>query len=199
MNFSRKHLNEVKLIIDLIDDKIIEKIVDILLLARKKKGRVFFLGVGGSAGNCTHAVNDFRKIIGLECYAPTDNVSELTARVNDEGWESVFIEWLKISRLKKNDVIFVFSVGGGNLKKKISVNIIKALIFAKKIGSKVVGIIGRKDGYTAKISKACIIIPTINKNSITPHTEAFHSVIWHLIVTHPKLKLNNTKWESISK
>ena len=199
MNFSKKHLNEVKLIVDKIDDKIIEKIVEILFLAKKNNGRIFFLGVGGSAGNCTHAVNDFRKIIGLESYAPTDNVSELTARVNDEGWESVFVEWLKVSRLKKNDVIFVFSVGGGNLKKKISVNIIKAVEYAKKIGSEIVGIIGRKDGYTAKASKACLVIPTVNKNSITPHTEAFHSVIWHLIVTHPKLKSNNTKWESITK
>lgn len=197
MNFSKKHLNEVKLIVDKIDDKIIEKIVEILFLAKKNNGRIFFLGVGGSAGNCTHAVNDFRKIIGLESYAPTDNVSELTARVNDEGWESVFVEWLKVSRLKKNDVIFVFSVGGGNLKKKISVNLIESIKYAKSKKTLILSIVSRDGGYAYKNSSAGVLIPVVNKNSITPHAEAFQAVIWHLIVTHPKLNPNKNKWESV--
>ena len=166
---------------------------------KKKKGRIFFLGVGGSAANCSHAVNDFRKIIGVESYTPTDNVSELTARTNDEGWDSVFSEWLKVSNLNSKDLIFIFSVGGGNAEKNISTNLVKALKYGKLMGSKTVGIIGRNDGYAAKVTDECVVIPTVNKKTITPHTEAFQAVIWHLIVSHPKLKFNETKWETLSK
>ena len=173
--------------------------VDLILNVRKEKGRIFFLGVGGSASNCSHAVNDFRKIIGIESYAPTDNVSELTARTNDEGWITIFSEWLKISNLSSKDLIFVFSVGGGSLEKNISPNIVEALKYGKSIGCKLVGVVGRNGGYTTKVADACVVIPTVNEKTITPHTEAFQAVVWHLIVSHPKLKLNETKWESVSK
>jgi len=155
------------------------------------------LGVGGSAGNASHAVNDFRKIAGIESYAPTDNVSELTARVNDDGWDSTFVNWLKGSKLNSNDCIFVFSVGGGNAEKNISNNLVEALKYAKKIGSKIIGIVGRDGGYTAKVSDAVVIIPVVNIETITPHTEAFQAIIWHLIVSHPQLKYAQTKWESV--
>ena len=157
------------------------------------------MGVGGSAGNCSHAVNDFRKIVGIESYAPTDNVSELTARTNDEGWNSVFVEWLKVSKLNKNDLIFVFSVGGGNVKKKISVNLVEALKYGKTKKCNIVGVVGKDGGYTASVSSSCLIIPIVNNKTITPHTEAFQAVVWHLIVSHPELKSKETKWESISK
>jgi D-sedoheptulose 7-phosphate isomerase len=168
------------------------------LLARVKAdgGRIFFLGVGGSAGNCSHAVNDFRKIVGIESYAPTDNVSELTARTNDEGWASVFVEWLKISKLLAKDAIFIFSVGGGNLEKNISPNLVTALQYAKSVGAKVMGVVGRDGGYTAQVADACVIVPTVNPENVTPHSEAFQAVVWHLLVSHPKLKANQTKWES---
>ncbi len=169
----------------------------LLSAVRSKGGRLFFLGVGGSAGNCSHAVNDFRKIAGIESYAPTDNVSELTARINDEGWESVFVEWLKTSRLKADDAIFVFSVGGGNLEKNVSPNLVRALQYAKTVGAKIFGVVGRDGGYTSQVGDAVCIIPTINSESITPHTEAFQAVIWHLLVTHPALKMNQTKWEGL--
>ena len=199
MNYTNKHLQEAAEIIKKIDIDKVESIVKIIAKIKEKKGRVFFLGVGGSAGNCSHAVNDFRKILGIESYTPTDNVSELTARINDEGWNSVFVEWLKTSDLKSSDLIFIFSVGGGNLEKNISVNLVEALKFAKSVNANIVGVVGRDGGYTAKVANSCVIIPTINENSITPHTEAFQAVIWHLIVSHPKLKLNETKWESVSK
>ena len=199
MIYSDAHLSEVIEIIKKIETKQIEKMVELILNVRNEKGRIFFLGVGGSASNCSHAVNDFRKIIGIESYAPTDNVSELTARTNDEGWDSVFSEWLKISNLSSKDLIFVFSVGGGSLEKNISSNIVEALKYGKSIGCKLVGVIGRDGGYTSKVADVCVIIPTVNKKTITPHTEAFQAVIWHLIVSHPKLKLNETKWESVSK
>ena len=199
MNYTNKHLQEATEIIKKIDIDKVESIVKIIAKIKEKKGRVFFLGVGGSAGNCSHAVNDFRKILGIESYTPTDNVSELTARINDEGWNSVFVEWLKTSDLKSSDLIFIFSVGGGNLEKNISVNLVEALKFAKSVNANIVGVVGRDSGYTAKVANSCVIIPTINENSITPHTEAFQAVIWHLIVSHPKLKLNETKWESVSK
>ena len=199
MIYSDLHLSETIEIIKKIDTKQIEKMVKIIFKVRNNKGRVFFLGVGGSAANCSHAVNDFRKIIGIESYSPTDNVSELTARTNDEGWNSVVLEWLKISNLNSRDLIFVFSVGGGNIKKNISLNIVEALKYGKTIGNKVIGVIGRDGGYTAKVADACVIIPVVNKKNITPHSEAFQAVIWHLIVSHPKLKLNETKWESILK
>ena len=199
MNYTNKHLQEAAEIIKKIDIDKVESIVKIIAKIKEKKGRVFFLGVGGSAGNCSHAVNDFRKILGIESYTPTDNVSELTARINDEGWNSTFVEWLKTSDLKSSDLIFIFSVGGGNLEKNISVNLVEALKFAKSVNANIVGVVGRDGGYTAKVANSCVIIPTINESSITPHTEAFQAVIWHLIVSHPKLKLNETKWESVSK
>jgi len=165
--------------------------------AREDGGRLFFLGVGGSAGNCSHAVNDFRKIVGIEAYTPTDNVSELTARTNDEGWETVFVEWLKVSRLRPQDVIFVFSVGGGNLEKNVSPNLVRALQYGKEVGATILGIVGRDGGYTAKVGDAVCIIPTVNPEAVTPHSEAFQAVIWHLLVTHPVLKARQTKWEGV--
>ena len=196
MNFVEQHFEEAIQILKEIDTNEVEKIVDNLVEIRKNMGRLFFLGVGGSAGNCSHAVNDFRKIIEIEAYAPTDNVSELTARTNDEGWETVFVEWLKLSKLNKNDAIFIFSVGGGNLEKNISPNIVKAIDLAIERGSKIMGVVGRDGGYTGQNADACVIIPTVNESSITPHSEAFQAVIWHLVVTHPKLKTRETKWES---
>jgi D-sedoheptulose 7-phosphate isomerase len=169
---------------------------DILAQVKHEGGRLFFLGVGGSAGNCSHAVNDFRKIVGIESYAPTDNVSELTARTNDEGWATVFVEWLKTSRLSPRDGIVVFSVGGGNLEKNISPNLVTALQYAKSVGARITGVVGRDGGYTAQAADACVIIPTVNADTITPHSEAFQAVVWHLLVSHPKLKQNQTKWES---
>ena len=199
MIYSDLHLSEATEVIKKIETKQIEKIVDLILNVRNEKGRIFFLGVGGSAGNCSHAVNDFRKIVGIESYAPTDNVSELTARTNDEGWSTIFSEWLKVSNLNPKDLIFVFSVGGGNIEKNISPNLVEALNYGKSIGCKLVGVVGRDGGYTTKVADACVIIPTVNEKTITPHTEAFQAVVWHLIVSHPKLKLNETKWESVSK
>ena len=199
MTYSNLHLSETIEITKKIDTKKIENMVDLILNVRKEKGRIFFLGVGGSASNCSHAVNDFRKIIGIESYAPTDNVSELTARTNDEGWITIFSEWLKISNLSSKDLIFVFSVGGGSLEKNISPNLVEALKYGKSIGCKLVGVVGRNGGYTTKVADACVVIPTVNEKTITPHTEAFQAVVWHLIVSHPKLKLNETKWESVSK
>lgn len=199
MDYSKKHLQETIEIIKKINSNDIEKVVDLINSIKKLDGRLFFIGVGGSAGNCSHAVNDFRKIVGMECYAPTDNVSELTARTNDEGWATIFEEWLKVSKLNSNDGLFVFSVGGGDIEKNISPNIVLALKYAKKVGSKITGVVGKEGGYTAKVADACVIIPIVNKSTITPHTEAFQAVVWHLLVSHPKLKLNETKWESSSK
>jgi D-sedoheptulose 7-phosphate isomerase len=196
MMYTRRHLDEAASIISNMDVSAIEKIADMLACVKKDGGRIFFLGVGGSAGNCSHAVNDFRKIVGIESYAPTDNVSELTARTNDEGWETVFVEWLKGSRLSTRDAVFVLSVGGGNLEKNISPNLVKALEFAKSTGAKIAGIVGRDGGFTAQVADSCVIVPTINAETITPHTEAFQSIILHLLVSHPKLKANPTKWES---
>ena len=159
----------------------------------------FFLGVGGSAGNASHAVNDFRKIVGVESYAPTDNVSELTARTNDEGWDTIFSEWLKISKLNSKDAVFILSVGGGNIEKNVSPNLVKALIFAKEVNAKILGIVGRDGGYTAKVADAAVVIPVVNQDAITPHSEAFQAVVWHLLVSHPKLKIKETKWESVVK
>ena len=195
MTFSERHLQEARQIIDAIDVVTIESMVAILVQLRDAGGRLFFLGVGGSAGNCGHAVNDFRKIVGIESYAPTDNVSELTARTNDEGWETVFVEWLKTSRLKAIDALFIFSVGGGSLEKNVSPNLVRALQYAKEIGAKVLGVVGRDGGYTAKVGDAVLIVPTVNPEAVTPHSEAFQAVIWHLLVTHPLLKVQQTKWE----
>ena len=198
-SFSERYLTEVKEIIDEIDYTTIEKVINILAETKEAGGRLFILGVGGSAANASHAVNDFRKIAGIEAYAPTDNVSELTARTNDEGWESVFGSWLKVSHLRSSDTILVFSVGGGDEAKNISRNIVEAIRYAKSIGSKIIGIVGRQDGYTAQVADARVIIPTANPDHITPHTEAFQAVIWHLFVSHPALKSAQTKWESVSK
>lgn len=196
MNYIKQHLNEAVEILNKFDVESIEKIVQILALTKDNGGRVFFLGVGGSAGNCSHAVNDFRKIVGIESYAPTDNVSELTARTNDEGWSTIFSEWLKVSKLSNKDCLFVLSVGGGNLEKNISPNLVEALKYGKSVNAKIVGIVGRDGGYTAKVADACVIVPTVNPENITPHSEAFQAVIWHLLVSHPNLKANQTKWES---
>jgi len=196
MSYAKQHLSEAVEIINKIDTDTIEKMADLLVEVKGADGRIFFLGVGGSAGNCSHAVNDFRKIVGIESYAPTDNVSELTARTNDEGWASIFVEWLKVSKLSKKDMLFIFSVGGGNLEKNVSPNLVEALKFAKSVGSVIIGIVGRDGGYTAKVADACLIVPTVNSNNVTPHSEAFQAVVWHLLVSHPKLKVNQTKWES---
>ena len=197
MSYVDDYLEEVKSITELIDRAAIEKMVNILIDIREKKGRLFFLGVGGGAGNASHAVNDFRKIASIESYSPTDNVSELTARINDDGWESVFTAWLKGCNLSPEDGVFVFSVGGGNQEKNVSVNLVKALEYTKKVGAKVLGIVGRDGGYTGKVADGCVIIPTINKSTITPHTEAFQGVIWHLIVSHPRMRVAEMKWESV--
>ncbi len=199
MSYALQHLNESMEIIKKIDVASIEKMADLLATVKSEGGRIFFLGVGGSAGNCSHAVNDFRKIVGIECYAPTDNVSELTARINDDGWASVFVEWLKVSKLQAKDALFIFSVGGGNLEKNISPNLVEAIKLAKDVGAKVIGVVGRDGGYTAQAADACVIIPTVNPDNITPHSEAFQAVVWHLLVSHPKLKVNQTKWESAVK
>ena len=196
MSYARQHLDEAKRVIAGIDTATVEAVVDVLVATRARAGRLFFLGVGGSAANCSHAVNDFRKICGFEAYAPTDNVSELTARTNDEGWASVFVEWLRGSRLRKDDCVFVFSVGGGNVDKNISPNLVYALQLAREVGASVVGVVGRDGGYTKQVADACVLIPTVNDANITPHTEAFQAVIWHLLVSHPKLKQAQTKWES---
>jgi D-sedoheptulose 7-phosphate isomerase len=196
MGYAEQHMRESIQIIEKMDLAPIEAMVDLLARVKADGGRIFFLGVGGSAGNCSHAVNDFRKIVGIECYAPTDNVSELTARTNDEGWASIFVEWLKISKLLAKDAIFIFSVGGGNLEKNISPNLVTALQYAKSVGAKVMGVVGRDGGYTAKVADACVIVPTVNPDNVTPHSEAFQAVVWHLLVSHPKLKANQTKWES---
>ena len=198
MSYAKQHLDEAVEIIHQIDTNAIEKMADLLAGVKHAGGRIFFLGVGGSAGNCGHAVNDFRKIVGIESYAPTDNVSELTARTNDEGWHTIFSEWLKISKLTTKDALFIFSVGGGNLEKNISPNLVEALKYGKEIGCKVMGVVGRDGGYTAKVANACVIIPIVNPENVTPHSEAFQAVVWHLLVSHPKLKANQTKWESAS-
>lgn len=197
MSYSLQHLRETAEIVAQINPEHCEACVRELVGVRERGGRLFILGVGGSAANAGHAVNDFRKIAGLEVYAPTDNVSELTARTNDEGWASVFAEWLKGSRLNAKDAVLVFSVGGGNLEKNVSPNIVQALQLAKQVGARVLGIVGKDGGYTAQVADACVIVPTVNPVNVTPHSEAFQAVIWHLFVSHPTLKINQTKWESV--
>jgi D-sedoheptulose 7-phosphate isomerase len=198
MSYSAQHLQETAAIVAQLNPDDCERCVTELVGVRTRGGRLFILGVGGSAANASHAVNDFRKIGGIECYAPTDNVSELTARTNDEGWASVFVEWLRGSRLRKEDALLIFSVGGGNLEKNVSPNLVMALQYAREVGTRVIGIVGKDGGYTAKVADACVIVPTVNANNITPHSEAFQAVIWHLFVSHPAVKLNQTKWESVS-
>jgi D-sedoheptulose 7-phosphate isomerase len=197
MDYIQNYLGEARKILDSFDVAIIEKMVESLIGLRAGGGRVFFLGVGGGAANASHTVNDLRKICGIEAYAPTDNVSELTARTNDNGWESVFMEWLKGSKLSKNDGVFILSVGGGNSEKNISVNLVRALDYAKGVGAKIFGVVGRDGGYTAKVADVCVIVPTVNPETVTPHTESFQSVILHLIVSHPSLKVSEMKWESV--
>ena len=197
MTFTQTYLNETIEIVGKLDPSAIDKMVAILADTRATGGRLFILGVGGSAANASHAVNDFRKIVGIETYAPTDNVSELTARTNDEGWASVFDSWLKVSRLRSIDTVLIFSVGGGNLEKQVSPNLVAALEYAKSVGSRILGIVGRDGGHTAKVANACVIVPTVNATNVTPHSEAFQAVVWHLLVSHPDLKQTQTKWESV--
>jgi D-sedoheptulose 7-phosphate isomerase len=199
VSYAQQHLEEASDIIRKLNVDAIEKIAELLAEIKAAGGRIFFLGVGGSAGNCSHAVNDFRKIADIECYAPTDNVSELTARTNDEGWATVFVEWLKTSKLSARDGLFILSVGGGNLEKNISPNLVEAISYARVVGAKVTGIVGRDGGYTARAADVCVIVPTVNSETITPHSESFQSVILHLLVSHPILKLTQTKWESTDK
>lgn len=199
MTYSKQHLDEAIEIINKIDVNAIENVAKLLSEVKKDQGRIFFLGVGGSAGNCSHAVNDFRKIVEIESYAPTDNVSELTARTNDEGWPTIFEPWLKLSKLNSKDSVFIFSVGGGNLEENISPNLVNALKYAQTVGAKITGVVGKDGGYTAKVANACVVVPVVNKETITPHSEAFQAVIWHLLVSHPLLKQNQTKWESTNK
>jgi len=197
MGFAQEYLKEARQVLDRIDCDAVEKMAELIEDTRKCAGRLFILGVGGGAANASHAVNDFRKIVGIEAYAPTDNVSELTARTNDDGWASVFVEWLKISNLTKNDMLFVFSVGGGDQEKNVSPNLVSALQYAGEIGAKVCGVVGRDGGFTAKAADACVIIPVVEQTRVTPHTEAFQAVVWHLLVSHPRLKRGQTKWESV--
>ncbi|NQT81091.1 MAG: SIS domain-containing protein [Candidatus Aminicenantes bacterium] len=197
MEYIKNYFSEVSKIAELIDKDKISKIIIKLQKIKKNKGRLFFLGVGGGAANASHAVNDFRKICGFEAYTPLDNISELSARVNDEGWESIFVNWLKGSQLCEKDGVFIFSVGGGNKEKNISTNLVEALKYAKKARAKIFGIVGRDGGYTAKVADVCIIIPPVNSETITPHTESFQAVVWHLIVSHPEIKESEMKWESI--
>tara|TARA_B100001027_G_C16208235_1_gene303881 strand:- start:273 stop:857 length:585 start_codon:yes stop_codon:yes gene_type:complete len=194
MNYLKKHIEDHIKIAESIDLKSINEILDLLVKLKKRKGRLFILGVGGSAGNASHAVNDFRKLCGIEAYGPADNVSELTARTNDDGWENVFSKWLETSNLSKNDMLLFFSVGGGSLKRNVSVNLIKASKYAKKRKSKIASIIGRKKGYLKKISDACCVVPAVNKKTITPHTETYQVFIWHMLVSHPKLQIIKTVW-----
>ena len=195
MSFVQQYLEETQKVTSQLDVAAIEKTVDELAAVRERSGRLFILGVGGSAANASHAVNDFRKICGFEAYAPTDNVSELTARTNDEGWATVFSEWLKGSRLSSRDALLIFSVGGGNLEKNVSPNLVSAIQVAKQVGASILGVVGRDGGDTAKEATACVIVPTVNPDHVTPHSEAFQAVVWHLFVSHPKLKVNRTKWE----
>jgi len=195
--YTARYLREAAEIASRIDQAAVDRIVEMLSTMRDQGGRLFFVGVGGGAGHAGHAVNDFRKIAGIESYTPTDNVSELTARINDDGWESSFARWLEGSRLRAGDIVFVFSVGGGDLEKHISANIIQALQLAQRVGARIVGVVGRDGGYTAKVADAVVIIPTVSADTVTPHTEAFQAVVWHLVVSHPALKRHEMKWESL--
>jgi D-sedoheptulose 7-phosphate isomerase len=197
MAYTTQYLEESRLILNMIDQSAIEKMVDLLLELRHNGGRLFLLGSGGGAGHASHAVCDFRKIADFEAYSPSENVSELTARVNDDGWETAYTKWLQGSRLRANDMLFVFSVGGGDKERNISANIVLALEYAKQVGAKISGVVGRDGGFTAKVADACVIIPVVNPATVTPHTEAFQALIWHLIVSHPRLKAAEMKWESI--
>ena len=196
MSFARQFLAEAAQIIDQLDVDAVERVATLVGETRARGGRLFILGVGGSAANASHAVNDFRKIVGIEAYAPTDNVSELTARTNDEGWATVFEAWLRVSRLRADDLLMVFSVGGGDVERGVSPNLVRALQFGREVGARVVGVVGRDGGFTARAADACVIVPTVNPAHVTPHSEAFQALIWHLLVSHPALKVGETKWES---
>ena len=196
MSHLRDYLSEARAILDRLDVPAIEKLLELLCALRGRRGRLFVLGVGGSAANASHAVNDFRKLAGIEAYAPTDNVAELTARVNDEGWASTFTEWLKVSRLTRDDLVLVLSVGGGDRERNISPNLVLALEYARDTGATICGIVGRDGGFTAKVADACVVVPTVNPKTVTPHTESFQPLIWHMLVSHPALQAAPTKWES---
>jgi D-sedoheptulose 7-phosphate isomerase len=199
LSFAQQHLQEAGAILQRLDATAIERMATVLADIKAADGRLFFLGVGGSAANCSHAVNDFRKLVGIECYTPTDNVAELTARINDEGWESSFAGWLEVSRLRGPDGVFVLSVGGGDPARNISSNLVAAVKYARQVGARVLGILGRDGGYTASVADAVVLIPTVNPAAVTPHAEAFQALIWHLLVSHPLLKENPTKWESVDR
>lgn len=198
MSYVRQHLDEAARILSALDVSAIERMVALLVELRERGGRLFLLGVGGSAANCSHAVNDFRKIAGIEAYTPVDNVSELTARTNDEGWDAVFVEWLKGSRLSARDTVLVFSVGGGSVENNVSANLVRALQHARDTGASICGVVGRDGGFTARVADACVVIPTVNPQNVTPHAEAFQAIVWHLLVSHPSLKMRQTTWESIA-
>lgn len=198
MSYVDQYIEEAKTILDRIDRAQIEAMIQMILEIRRGEGRLFFLGVGGSAANCTHAVNDFRKIGGMEVYTPVDNVAELTARTNDEGWDTVFAEWLKGSHIRPGDGVFVFSVGGGDKERNVSANIVNALDVAKAVGAKIMGVVGREGGYTAKVADACVIVPPINPSTVTPHAEAFQGVVWHLMVSDPRVMTMSNKWEGLA-
>lgn len=195
--YTRRYLDEVREIAAQVDGAAIERMVELLCETRGREGRVFFLGVGGGAGHAGHAVNDFRKIAGMECYAPSDNVSELTARINDDGWESCYANWLRGSRLRAGDMVFVFSVGGGSVSRRVSANLVESLKLARHVGATIAGIVGRDGGYTAQVADACVVIPTLSDDTVTAHAESFQAVIWHLLVSHPRLRRNEMKWEQM--
>jgi D-sedoheptulose 7-phosphate isomerase len=199
MHYTKKYLAETFEILSKLHVEAINKVLNLLVSLRQRGGRLFFLGVGGGVGHASHAVCDFRKIAGIEAYTPTDNVSELTARVNDDGWESVFVNWLKGSHLSANDMVFVFSVGGGDLEHNISPNLVRALQYAREVSASICGIVGRDGGYTSRVADACVVIPTVNPETVTPHTESFQALIWHLLVSHPDLQISSMKWESIER
>jgi D-sedoheptulose 7-phosphate isomerase len=196
MDYTKRYIEEAALILKQLDQQAIERMVERLVELRDRPGRLFILGVGGGAGHASHAVNDFRKIAGIEAYAPTDNVSELTARVNDDGWETSFVNWLRGSRLKAHDMVLVFSVGGGDLQRNVSPNLVRALQYAKEVDATVCGVVGRDGGYTAQVADACVRIPVVDPETVTPHTESFQALVWHLLVSHPRLKAAEMKWES---
>ena len=196
MNYTERYIGQARQVLQQLDQDSVERVLQLLIAVKARAGRIFFLGVGGSAGHASHAVNDFRKIAGFESYTPTDNVSELTARINDDGWETSFANWLRGSRLNSHDMVFVFSVGGGDLRRNISANLVRALQYAKEVGATICGVVGRDGGFTAQVADACVLIPTVDPETVTPHTESFQALVWHLLVSHPLLKSSEMKWES---
>ena len=199
MGYIEQYIEEASDILAKLDPDAIQKLVELLIEVRENNGRLYFLGVGGGAGHASHAVNDFRKIAGFEAYTPSDNVSELTARINDDGWDTSYVNWLRGSRLRSDDMVFVFSVGGGSLERNISANLVRALQYCQEVGAKICGVVGRDGGYTAQVANACVVVPVVNDETITPHTESFQAVVWHLLASHPQLKVAEMKWESIDK